>query len=272
MLNIGRLGPSRGADYYLKVGSGVDDYYVGGSEAQGRWAGTAAAELGLHGVVGAQAFRSLLAGVDPFTGKVLGSPGRSIPGFDLTFRPPKSVSILWALAEREVAAEVIAGHDAAVAAALGYVEGEVVRSRRGRAGAESVDVTGVVAAVFPHRTSRAGDPLVHGHVVVVNAVRAVDAGVWRTLDSRRLYRHAKTAGHVYQAALRAELTRRLGVEWGPLIAGSGAADLVGFSRPLIVAFSQRRTQILDAMAGVRCPPPGRRRSRPSRRGRRRIGR
>ena len=45
-----------------------------------------------------------------------------MPGFDLTFRPPKSVSILWAVGERDVRNEVVEAHDAAVRGALSYVE------------------------------------------------------------------------------------------------------------------------------------------------------
>lgn len=241
MLNIGRLGRSGGADYYLRVGSGTDDYYVGGREALGRWVGSGTAALRLDGIVGAQAFRSLLARV-----RRIGRPGRLIPGFDLTFRAPKSVSVLWGLGDSALAGEVLAAHETAVGAALGYVEAEVIRTRRGRGGMESVVTRGVVAAAFGHRTSRAGDPLVHSHVVIVNSVQAVDDGLWLTLDSRRLYRHAKTAGYVYQARLRAELTRRLGVEWQPVV--NGCADIAGIPREVIAVFSRRRAAIREAMA------------------------
>jgi hypothetical protein len=118
-----------------------------------------------------------------------------------------------------------------VLAALGYVEAHAAGSRRGRGGTERINVSGVVAAAFRHRSSRAGDPLLHTHVVVTNLGRAVDDRKWRTLDSRRLYAHAKTAGYVYQAQLRYELTRRLGVEWTPV--HNGTADLVGIDEDVI---------------------------------------
>ena len=66
---------------------------------------------------------------------------------------------------------------------------------------------GFVAAAFRHRTSRAGDPHLHSHVVVANATRS-DDGRWGALDARHLYLHAKTAGYLYEAHLRAELTVR----------------------------------------------------------------
>ena len=38
-------------------------------------------------------------------------------------------------------------------------------------------------------------------------------GRFGALDSRAIYRHAKTAGYLYQAELRHQLAERLGVEW-----------------------------------------------------------
>jgi hypothetical protein len=99
---------------------------------------------------------------------------------------------------------------------------------------------GLVAAAYRHRTSRAGDPLLHTHVLVGALGRGAD-GRWTALDGRALYAHAKTAGYLYQAVLRGELTRRLGVEWQPVC--RGAADVAGVSRPVVEAFSQRREQI-----------------------------
>ena len=95
-------------------------------------------------------------------------------------------------------------------------------------------------------SSRAGDPLLHTHVLVTNLGRAVDDGTWRTLDSRRIYAHAKTAGYVYQAQLRHELSHRLGVEWTPVT--NGTADLVGIGEGVIRGFSRRRVEIEAAMA------------------------
>jgi conjugative relaxase-like TrwC/TraI family protein len=247
MLNIGRLG-SDGADYYLsQVVSGVEDYYTGSGEAPGYWLGSESEALGLVGLVDANDLAAVLDGCDPATGESLGSqPGRMVPGFDLTFRAPKSVSILWGLGRREVSDEVRRAHDQAVLAALGYVEVHAAGSRRGRGGAERINVSGFVAAAFRHRSSRAGDPLLHTHVVVTNLGRAVDDRRWRTVDSRRLYAHAKTAGYVYQAQLRYELTRRLGVEWTPV--QNGTADLVGIDSDVIRGFSQRRVEIEASMA------------------------
>jgi hypothetical protein len=96
-----------------------------------------------------------------------------------------------------------------------------------------------VAASFTEFTSRADDPQLHTHVVVANKVRGVD-GMWRSVDGRLLFRYQLAAGYLHEAVLRRELTRRLGVQWQPVT--NGMADIAGFTRHQIEAFSTRRRQ------------------------------
>jgi hypothetical protein len=91
-----------------------------------------------------------------------------------------------------------------------------------------------------HRTSRAGDPHLHTHVLVANLVHGRD-GRWSALDARLLYTHAKTASFLYQAALRAELTRELGIGCEPV--RNGIAELSGVDERVRRAFSRRRGEI-----------------------------
>ena len=241
MLSIGKTRLS-GEGYYLAaVADGVDEYYRGVGEAPGRWTGDAAVTLGLEGEVGAEQLHAVWAGQHPATGEALGRfPGREIAGYDLTFRAPKSVSLLALLGDPDTARTVTAAHEAAVDAAFSYIEQNAARSRTGKNGVHQVEVQGLVAAAFRHRTSRAGDPHLHTHVLVANMAQGPD-GVWRTLDGRWLYLHAKTAGYLYEAHLRDELTRRLGVEWEPV--KNGIADVAGIDRTVIDHFSDRRRQI-----------------------------
>ena len=246
MLNIGRLAAG-GEGYYLdSVASGVEDYYTGAGEAPGHWLTGTAAGLGLAGLVEPEALRDVLGARKPGTTLSLTRTSRRrVPGFDLAFRAPKSVSLVWALSDEATAAVVRDAHDQSVRAAVRYLERHAAFSRRGRNGVERVRVKGLVAAAFRHRVSRAGDPLLHTHVLVSNVGECAD-GQWRTLDSPRLYSHAKTAGFLYQAALREQLSRRLGVEWTAVT--NGTAEIVGVPRDVITTFSRRRMQILAAMA------------------------
>lgn len=107
----------------------------------------------------------MLEGRDPASGVPLGrTRADRVPGFDLTFRAPKSVSVLFGLGGFEIAAEVRAAHEASVDAALGYLEREACWSRRGTDGVERVAGDGFVGAAFRHRSSRAGDPHLHTRV------------------------------------------------------------------------------------------------------------
>ncbi len=249
MMSIGKLagGPGAGRYYIDQVAQGREDYYAGEGEAAGVWIGTGAAWLGLTGEVGEEGLTRLLEGRDPASGLLLRQARSSSPvaGFDLTFRAPKSVSVVFGVAEPDVARRVIRAHEQAVGQALGYLEREACWTRRGAGGVIRLPGRGFVAAAFRHRSSRAGDPLLHTHVVVANATQAAD-GRWTALDGRELYRHAKTAGYLYQAVLRAELSRELGLRWQPV--EHGTADLEGVPRRVIEHFSQRRAEILELMA------------------------
>ena len=217
MLSIGKLATGQ-EDYYLEqaagridratsVSSGIEDYYVEGSEPDGVWVGSGGAALGATGAVTGVALRRVLDGEHPGSGESLGRHAAArVPGFDLTFSAPKSVSVLFGVGDESLRHTVRVGHEVAVRDALGYLERHAATARRGPAGCISVRGRGLVAAAFRHRASRAGDPQLHTHVVVANLVQ-VDDGRWSALDGRRLYAHAKTAGYLYEARLRAELTR-----------------------------------------------------------------
>ncbi len=252
MLSIGKLSAGQ-AKYYLdqaqgrvdaveSIGDGIEEYYTGGTEARGEWIGGAAGALGLAGTVAGEDLRAVLAGLDPLDGSPLrssSSPTR-VAGFDLTFSAPKSVSVLFGVGDLRMREQVRAAHDAAMRAAVGYLERSAAAVRRGHRGTVVEEASGLVAAAFRHRTSRAGDPQLHTHVLVANLGRGVD-GRWSALDGRRLYARARTASFVYQSVLRGEMTRRLGVEWTPV--RKGIAEVVGVRRGVLTGFSRRRAAI-----------------------------
>ncbi len=227
MLSIGKLAPGQ-ARYYLdqaegrvdvvqSIGDGIEDYYAGGAEARGEWIGSAARTLGLSGAVEGDALRRVLAGNDPWSGEPLRTTrGRTtVAGFDLTFSAPKSVSVVFGVGDPDVTAAVRRAHEHAVQEAFGYLERSAAAVRRGRGGASVHQAGGLVAAAFRHRTSRMGDPQLHTHLLVANLGRGPD-GRWSALDARQIYAHARVASFIYQAVLRGELTRELGVAWTPV--------------------------------------------------------
>jgi conjugative relaxase-like TrwC/TraI family protein len=254
-------------DYYLrKLGeiSPGEDYYLRGGTATGKWRGSGATELGLEGTVSAEGLVRLFDGQHPATGEQLGRSLRKdgLAAWDVTFSADKSVSLLWALGDEETRQQVLEAFEEATSQALGYLE-SVASSTRGASKTPLLDdqgnpvfnedgtpkfrvetwpipTAGYVAASFTEFTSRADDPQLHTHVVVANKVKATD-GIWRTVDGRLLYRYQLAAGYLHEAVLRKELTERLGVRWQPV--QNGMADIEGFTRSQIEAFSRRRHQL-----------------------------
>jgi conjugative relaxase-like TrwC/TraI family protein len=270
MLSVAKLTVGQEAYYEQQVARGVDDYYAGRGESPGIWAGSGAQALGLAGVVEDGSLGTLLRGVDPASGDRLRAPVRErtitvrtldqetgewrdeqkrlapLSGYDLVFSCPKSVSLLHALTEDElVRREVSEAHEAAWQAALAYLEREACVVRRGQAGAVREHGGGFVAAAFRHRASRAQDPHLHTHVIVANMTRARD-GEWRALDGEPLLRtHRLAAGYLYEAHLRHELSRRLGLDWTQ--PEKGMAELEGVPEDALRAFSTRRASLVEHM-------------------------
>jgi conjugative relaxase-like TrwC/TraI family protein len=247
MLSIGKLGKGQENYYLEKVAEGAEDYYSGEGEEAGQWLGDAARELGLSGEVDPDQLVAMLTGNNPATGEPLGLVAVSgkgpVPGFDLTFSAPKSVSLTWALGGPEAAAQVKAAHWRSVEVALNYMQREACWTRRGKGGTVFVKGSGFLAAGYTHRSSRNGDPQLHTHVLIANATRGPD-GKWTRLYHPAIFEHATTASYIYEAHLRYELTRRLGIEWQQ--PRKGIAEIKGFADEWLKAFSTRRAEILEA--------------------------
>ncbi len=260
MLSLWKLRVGVESYYLAQVASGLDEYYTGSGEAAGHWTGTGTSLLGLTDTVTGEDLRAVLAGLAPDTGltpngtRLVAHP-RRVPGFDLTFSVPKSVSVVYALGDPLVEVAVTEACEAAVGEALSWLEREACFVRRGtnnrrlavdpgEFGTRRMIADGFVAARFQHRTSRLGDPHLHWHVLVANIARGID-GRWTALDGTALYKAQRTVGVVFQATMRRELTERLGVEWGPMHADT--AEIAGVPSRVLREFSQRTEQIAEWM-------------------------
>lgn len=265
MLSIAKLRVGQEAYHLSGVAQSLDEYYTGAGEATGVWVGGGAARLGLHGDVDADSLRAVLAGMAPGTGglnpngKQIRPSARRVPGFDLTFKVPKSASVLYAVSDDpRVQGAVIEAGETAAREAISWLEREAIRAQRGshnkawldrlraedpdaarRHGPRRITTSGVVGAAFRHRTSRAGDPLLHWHVLVANLVEGND-GRWSAFAHPDMYRAARTAGEIFQAAVRRELTASLGVEWTP---GRHVQEIAGIPSAILETFSKRRAEI-----------------------------
>ncbi len=253
MLSSAKIGRTSWRYYQDSVAVGACEYYLGAGEQPGDWVGRGLPELGLEaGVqVSEQQLEAVFArGLHPVTATALGRAWRAdaVTGFDLTFSAPKSVSVLCAIGGATAQTEVAQAHRAALLAALAYMDAHAAYSRRGTDGVEQISTGGFAAALFDHRTSRAGDPQLHTHALVPNKLLCTD-GIWRTIDGHELFHHKKAAGVLYQAALRAELHSRLGVMFGAPSA-HGQAEILGVPAEVMSAWSKRTAQIAAEAAPV----------------------
>ena len=269
MMTIRRLNIGAGYKYLLKsiaVGDGPEGtdksdlvrYYSETGTPPGVFLG--AGLVGLDNGRGIAVGRSVTAEnlqrmlqdcADPITGEVLGkTPGaKGVGGFDLTFSPAKSVSVAWALADRETREVIYRCHQQAIAQVLTYAEREVFHSRSGKLGCVEEGIVGVIAASFTHFDSRDGDPQLHDHVVILNRVQAVGDGAWRTLDSRQLFASTVMLSEMHQGILSDLLTGELGWDWAAHTRRSSIApkwEVAGVSQRLMDEFSKRTTAIVSA--------------------------
>src|SRR3954470_16592789 len=253
MLSTAKIRTGSWRYYAEQVEHGACEYFLGLGEAPGQWYGRGLEPLALDtGEMVAEPELEAMFGrsLHPIANMQLGRAWRAdgVTGYDLTFSAPKSVSALWALGDDSVLAAVRKAHAVAVRTALDYLDGHAAFSRTGRDGATQVGTAGFAAAVFDHRTSRAGDPQLHTHALVLNKVQCAD-GEWRTIDGHEIYAHKKSAGALYQAALRNELTRTLGVSW-TAVSKDGQAEIAGVPTALIRTWSKRTAQTLTEAAPV----------------------
>jgi conjugative relaxase-like TrwC/TraI family protein len=173
---------------------------------------------------------------------------QTVAGYDLTFSPVKSVSTLWAVADPHIAAQIERAHQAAVRDALAFIERHALFTRLGRNGVRQVNVTGLVAAAFTHRDSRAGDPDLHTHVAVANKVQTLD-GRWLAIDGRVLFKATVAASETYNTALEHHLHDRLGIRFAEradtALGRRPVREIVGVDSALNQRWSSRRVQIKD---------------------------
>ena len=184
-----------------------------------------------------------------FMAKATRQKTTAVAGYDLTFAPVKSVSTLWALADRDVAKEIETAHHAAVEATLSWLEKEVLFTRRGRAGLQQVKASGLIAGMFTHRDARSSDPHLHTHVAVSNKVQD-ETGRWLAVDGRVLFKANVTLAEMYNTLIESELIARLGVRFENRRSGLDKGvdkrpvrEIVGVDERLAKTWSKRHSAI-----------------------------
>jgi len=164
-------------------------------------------------------------------------PPRVVAGYDLTFSPVKSVSVLWAGGDEATREAILDALDESVGAGLRYLEHNAFAVRTK---GQTEPASEIIAADYLHTTSRALEPQLHHHVVIANVGTGMD-GVPRALDARQIFHHAKTSSYLAAAELRHQLTTRLGVRWTKV--ENGLAEIEGIPEAAIAEMSSRSKEI-----------------------------
>ena len=239
----------------------VGDYYDEGQRVSGEWQGIGAARLGLAGKVRADDFLRLCENQHPVTGETLtqrlngtrsedgGTAANRRIFYDFTFSPPKSVSLAGFLGGE---ARILEAHARAVKSALR--EFEAFASTRIRTGGSQNDrrTGNFAAALFTHDTSRALDPHLHTHCIVINATFDSVENRWKALQNYELLRARKFAENAYYHELAREL-RVFGYRIRNLPRGDFLVE--GIPTDFCDRFSKRDAEIDKALAKLLAEKP-----------------
>ena len=213
------------------------EYYSEKGKVEGWWQGKLADQLGLVGKEVAKEDVEKIAG--------LIQNGERL-GLNITYSAPKSVSIVYSVLGDTRIKEA---HEKAVRTANEWLEKHLLITRQGHAGKEKVEAKGAAIVNYTHYTSRAHDPQLHTHSVVLNAViRSTDRQI-RALEPTKIFEYQKALNQVYLNELAQEL-QKLGYSI-EMKDQHGHFEIRGISSEVIDKFSERRNQIEEAFAALK---------------------
>ncbi|MER6913936.1 MobF family relaxase [Streptomyces sp. NPDC000594] len=260
------------------------EHWAAGADTPGTWIGRGAVALGLTGEVSREHADSLFKyGEDPHTGENLGRRWRQYKtveqryaerlaqepkasaarkqslreqveregeraaraGWEMVVAPVKSFGIALALADDEGQEKLLQVEERAFRKMWERIESDAAYARIGANGVAQIPTDGLTAAIFTHRSSRAGDPAFHRHIAISSKVFA--DGKWLALDARPLHRQRVTFGEVYAAELERGMAEVLGItaeerEDSLSFDKRPVREFRGIGKELISEFSTRRKQ------------------------------
>ena len=263
---VATLAQMASAEYYLESQRSYrhpNEYYTAGEEPDGTW-------FNPHGLFGladgsridSKDFHRLYNGFAPDgSGKLNQNAGKDTrsPGLDMTFSVDKSVSALWAIAEPEmrVAIERLAV-DAAQAALQDTVfeHCSYTRIKKGGSDVGTPVPADLMAAAFPHGTSRENDPQLHVHCTILNVARTHQDGKYRAHHQYPAYSWSKAAGALFRVYLTWDLQQYLGVKMEQYGQNGAYTRIPGMPEDLLSFWSKRRKGIITKAGELGIPVRG----------------
>jgi conjugative relaxase-like TrwC/TraI family protein len=228
-------------------GSQAKEYYyhndvVFGSKDNSQWHGELAKEFGLSGICEEHDFLNMVAGNDPKGNQIIqdGVNGEHRAAIDIPLAAPKSVSVLALHCGKK---ELIEAQETAVAATIDYIQRNYLYARKTTDGVTLAFKTeNGLFSTFTHSTSRANDPHLHTHTLIMNMTRT-PAG-WRAIFNDPIFKDQTLINYVYQSEL-AKNVRALG--YGIENDAKGKWGIAGFKQEWVEAFSTRSNEIDEEM-------------------------
>ncbi|MEX0270475.1 MobF family relaxase [Leptolyngbyaceae cyanobacterium UHCC 1019] len=256
VVSIVNVTPNHGSRYYTQEGNRTDKE----QQQASNWCGKLTEVLGIKGEVTSDALAHLLHGCTPTDEPLLNksrlhgwqqnarSQGKEVPleraGIDLTTSAPKSISIQ-ALVFGDSRLEE--AHRQATGQMLSFLEDRYALTRLTKDKQRQKILTGQLAiAQFHHESSRALDPQLHTHNLILNLQQRPD-GRWQSLDNEAIYRAKMLLGKIYRNELALRI-QALGYGIQVIHSRHGLWELDGFSSSQMGQFSKRAQQI-EAIAG-----------------------
>ncbi len=256
---VASIGQAAAAEYYLESQRSyrpADAWFVPGEEPDGAWCNPSGLfDIADGSRVETPDWLALYGGFSPAGGARLtrnsGSASRSA-GLDVTCSADKTISALWAVADPGLREGIERAHAAAARAALeeivfrhcGYTR---VRKRDGEI---RVVPARPIAAMFPHGSSRAGDPQLHMHCVILNVARTEADGRFRAVHQYPVYLWRKAAGSAYRNALAWRLREDLGLPVERYGERGEFTRVAGVPVGLVKRWSKRREKLEKQAAAM----------------------
>lgn len=243
MVTLTAISPRQTNDYYSK-----DDYYARTIKNEDFWIGSAltqedAANITTTVINGTAPLKmeDYLKTVSSMRGDM--SYDSTKLALDLTFSPPKSVSL--AALDPAFQRDLIQAHNAAMKKVLQRVEDECMiwREHRGKK-TSYINTHHMLAACIQHRISRELDPQLHTHVIIFRKIKTPNG--YGTIEDKFLHTRRYLYSLLYDNELANQLMER-GYELEAVKKNSHARyesfELKGVPPELIRFYSKREQQL-----------------------------
>lgn len=223
MLSISNVSARQASSYYEK-----DGYYARLDDSDNRWFGNMVKELELPNNILKEDFDELINMRDERA------------GYDLCFSAPKSVSVAMCL-DDTTKADMLEAHNRAVESILSQIEKDEIGARITKNKVtEHVKTGNMLCGRFNHYVSRANDPQLHTHCVILNLT--YHNGKPYAVDNPSLYKNKMMYGQLYRNLLAKELMDK-GYDITVTNREKGFFEIGGIPDKTLEHFSTRRAEI-----------------------------